>query len=61
MSYFGATLNPPSNGTLAVDEKTHRIYLPSADYAPLPADAKPGQRPAMVPGSFQLMVVGETH
>jgi DNA-binding beta-propeller fold protein YncE len=48
-------------GTLAVDEKTHRLYLPSADYAPLPADAKPGQRPAMVPDSFQLLVLGETH
>jgi DNA-binding beta-propeller fold protein YncE len=61
---FTVTATVPTRrgaGTLAVDEKTHRIYLPSADYAPLPADAKPGQRPAMVPGSFQLMAVGETH
>ena len=45
--------------TIAVDEKTHRLYLPTAEFAPLPADAKPGQRPAMVPGTFQMVVVSE--
>jgi DNA-binding beta-propeller fold protein YncE len=44
--------------TLAVDEKTHKLYLPAADDAPLPVDAKPGQRPGLLPGSFQVLVMG---
>jgi YVTN family beta-propeller protein len=43
--------------TLAVDEKTHKVYLPTADFA---ANKEPGQRrPDMVPGSFQVLVVGK--
>lgn len=42
--------------TIAVDETTHRIYLPAAD---LEANPEPGKRPRMVPGSFQVLVVGE--
>jgi DNA-binding beta-propeller fold protein YncE len=40
--------------TGAVDPKTGKVYLPAARYAP-PAQA--GQRPAMQPGSFHLVVV----
>jgi DNA-binding beta-propeller fold protein YncE len=40
-------------GTL--DPKTGKLYLPSADY--LPATA--GQRPAMKPGTFQVLVLGK--
>ena len=45
--------------TMAVDAKTHLIYLPAAEFGPAP-ETKPGQRsrPPMVPGSFQLLVVG---
>ncbi len=48
--------------TLAVDEQTHLLYLPAAEFGPAPA-AKPGQpvqrsRPPMLPGTFQLVVVG---
>lgn len=45
--------------TLAVDEKTHLVYLPTADFGPA-AEAKPGQRsrPPMIPGSFQILVLG---
>ena len=40
--------------TGAMDPKTGRIYLPAADYEPLVA----GQRPAVKPGSFQVLVLG---
>ncbi len=41
--------------TGAVDVKTGRIYLPAAKFTPPLA---PGQRPAFVPGSFEVLVVG---
>jgi hypothetical protein len=41
--------------TLAVDEATHTVYLPAAEYeAVTPAGQR---RPPMVPGSFQVLVV----
>ncbi len=44
--------------TLAVDERTHKVYLPAADLGP--ADpAKPKARPAMIPGTFQVLVMGK--
>ena len=46
--------------TMALDEKTHRIYLPTAEFGPTPAATAetPRPRPAMTPGSFQILVVG---
>jgi len=46
--------------TMAVDTRTHLLYLPTAEYGPAP-EAKPGQRsrPPMIPESFQVLVVGE--
>jgi DNA-binding beta-propeller fold protein YncE len=41
--------------TGALDEKTGRIYLPTAELAP---PASPGARPMPLPGSFHLLVVG---
>ncbi len=41
--------------TIAVDERTHRLYLPTADLEP-PA---PGARPVPRPGTFQVLEVGE--
>lgn len=41
--------------TLALDPQQHRLYLSSAT---LGKDQVAGQRPAMVPGSFALLVVG---
>ena len=46
--------------TMALDPKTHRIYLPSAKYEPQPPPA-PGagrQRPKIIPGSFKVLVYG---
>ncbi|MEO7530107.1 MAG: YncE family protein [Sediminibacterium sp.] len=43
--------------TIAIDEKTHRLYLPTADYEPLAADAPKNARPKMIMGSFQVLVL----
>ena len=41
--------------TLYVDETTHKIYLPTAD---LEKTIAPGaKRPAMIPGTFQVLVL----
>jgi DNA-binding beta-propeller fold protein YncE len=40
--------------TIAIDERTGRLYLPTATYQ---AAAQPGGRPSVVPGSFQVLVV----
>jgi len=47
--------------TIVANPRTHRLYLPTAEFAPVPKDAKPGTRPAMVEGSFQILEVGEAH
>ncbi|HXA48666.1 MAG TPA: YncE family protein [Candidatus Acidoferrum sp.] len=46
--------------TMAVDEKTHRVYLLAAEYGAT-AEAKDGKkaRPTMVPDSFGVVVVGK--
>jgi len=46
--------------TMAIDLKTHDLYLPSADFepAPLTTTATPHVRPKMVPGSFAILVFG---
>jgi DNA-binding beta-propeller fold protein YncE len=45
----------PGARTLVVNPKTHRLYLPTAEFLPLPK----GGRPNLVPGSFQVLEVGE--
>ncbi len=46
--------------TMALDPKTHRIYLSSAKFEPMPTPAAgaPRQRPRIVPGSFKVLVYG---
>jgi YVTN family beta-propeller protein len=46
--------------TMAYDPATDRIYLVTADFGPRPAATaeNPRPRPAMVPGSFEVIVVG---
>jgi YVTN family beta-propeller protein len=39
--------------TIALDEKTHEVFLPAADTQPGAA----GERPHMIPGTFQIVVV----
>ena len=47
--------------TIALDTKTHNVFLPTADFGPAPAAAKdaPRQRPSIVPGSFRVLLVGK--
>ncbi len=46
--------------TMALDPKTHRIYLASAKFEPLPTPVPgaPRQRPKIVPGTFKILVYG---
>jgi DNA-binding beta-propeller fold protein YncE len=47
--------------TMALDLKTHKIYLSSAEYGPA-AEAtasNPHPRPSIVPGSFKLLVLSQ--
>ena len=46
--------------TMAADEKTHEVYLATAEFGPRPAPtaAEPHPRPPMVPGSFVILVAG---
>jgi len=43
--------------TIAIDERTGRVYLPAAKYGP---PATPGGRPTITPGSFEVLVVGKS-
>ncbi len=45
--------------TMALDAKTHHIYLPAAKFgeAPAPTEKNPRPRPPVVPGSFELLEV----
>jgi DNA-binding beta-propeller fold protein YncE len=47
--------------TMAIDPKTHNIYLPTATFAPLQASTPEGvkPRPVMVKDSFVIVVVGK--
>ncbi len=47
--------------TMALDPKTHNVFLVTADYGPPPAATteRPNPRPAMVPGSFKVLVFGK--
>lgn len=46
--------------TMALDPKTHRVYLATARFNPAPAPTaeQPHPRPTPVPGSFFLLVLG---
>ena len=49
--------------TMGIDPATHRIYLPSAQFGPVPADStptNPRRRAPMIPGSFSVIVVEPT-
>jgi hypothetical protein len=46
--------------TMALDTKTHDVYLVTSEFGPAPAPTadQPRPRPTIVPGSFQLLVYG---
>lgn len=47
--------------TMAVDTKTHQVYLVTAKFGPPPpaTDQQPHPRPTMLPDSFMVLVVGK--
>jgi len=47
--------------TIALDTKTHNIYLPTAGYVSTPESraGAPKQRPTMINDSFMVLVVGK--
>ncbi len=47
--------------TMALDLKTHTVYLSDADFGerPTPSAANPHPRPQIVPGTFKLLVVAQ--
>jgi hypothetical protein len=45
---------------MGLDPTTHRLYVVSAKFGPLPAEstaANPRRRPPVIPGTFMVMVV----
>lgn len=48
--------------TMAIDPKTHNVYLPAAQFTQADEPAKAGskQRPVMVKDSFEVLVVGKS-
>lgn len=59
--HFAVSLVPTARGarTMALDTRTHKVYLSSAQYGatPAPTAERPRPRPAMVPGSFTILVL----
>jgi DNA-binding beta-propeller fold protein YncE len=51
----------PQAATLALDPKTHRIYVSTSDLGPAPAPTPVNQHPdrPMVPGTFKVLVFGK--
>jgi hypothetical protein len=45
--------------TMALDAKTHRIYLAAARRKPIPAGEQAPRRPSFEPNSFEVIVVGK--
>jgi DNA-binding beta-propeller fold protein YncE len=48
---------------MGLDPTTHRLYIVSAKFGPVPAEstaANPRRRPPVLPGSFMMMVVERT-
>jgi DNA-binding beta-propeller fold protein YncE len=47
--------------TIALDEKTHKLYLPTAQFGPAPAAsaANAHPRPAILPDTFKILVVSK--
>ena len=51
---IGNVVTKPGARTIAVDQKTHKVYLPSALFKPA---SKKTFRPEMIPGTFKILTV----
>lgn len=62
-SYSVVQTVPSQTGarTIALDERTHRIYTVSADYGPVPpvTPERPRPRAPVIPGTFTVIVLGQ--
>jgi YVTN family beta-propeller protein len=47
----------PGARTIALDDKTHRLFLPTAEFEALAPNAAKDERPKMIAGSFQILVI----
>jgi hypothetical protein len=47
--------------TMAIDPKTHHIYMTTSDFEPAPAPtaAQPNPQPRALPGTFRLLIYGK--
>jgi len=52
----GQLQTKPGSKTMALDQKTHKLFLPMAEFKPA---AKGGGRPTAVPGTFAVLVFGK--
>lgn len=45
--------------TMALDARSHRIYIPTAEFGPPPAPTaeRPHPRPTVIPGTFTILVL----
>ena len=48
---------PNGARTLGIDETSHRVYLPTADFEPAPSSSG---RPKAIPGTFVIVMVGRS-
>ena len=49
----------PGARTIAVDEATHLVYLPTAEFEPNPPANVAAKKRNTIPGTFQVMVIGK--
>jgi DNA-binding beta-propeller fold protein YncE len=57
-SLVGTVMTEVGARTMAVDSKTHRVFLPSADFTVPSATAEnPKPRRTMIPGTFRVLVL----
>ncbi len=58
-SVVGTVATQRGARTMALDAKTHRIYMSTALFGPPPAPTteRPNPRPAVIPGSFTILVL----
>jgi YVTN family beta-propeller protein len=43
--------------TITLDEQTHKLYLSTAEFEAVAANADKKERPKMIPGTFQVLVI----
>lgn len=60
LSFVQTILTARGCHTMGLDPDTHKLYVPAAEFQPLPPDAPEHTRPKMVPGTFKILVYGLT-